>query len=146
MAHNTEYLQTDIEAINTELFKRAILLAFEKITSHAPMGFSGDTVLLFGQTGPRRSYIGIRNHSGTAELLITDTKGTFLTLVKLDTNLGVDHVAAIFYAMFLIVQPYILTELPKGCALAAKRPDHTTPLTDGWELLKLLANSKTGAQ
>lgn len=64
-------------------------------TSKAPLGSSGQTVLLYGAKG-RRSSISIRLHSSGVELLITNSCGDFLFYGKYHEKLGSDFISKRF--------------------------------------------------
>jgi len=110
---NTEIYKLNLNDIDLQLIKNAIFLCYrDHITSRAPLGFAGDTILLFGSETPKRkSVVSIRNYSGYAELLITDSKGNFLFYGRYDINLGVEFIAEQYYNIFCLVKDKIELEL-----------------------------------
>lgn len=83
---NSKYLQSKVSDINTELINEVITFAFkEGHKSHAPLGCSGETFILYGTS--RRKEISLRLHSGDVKLLITDNIGGFLFYGGFDTSL-----------------------------------------------------------
>ncbi len=110
MAHR-ELLQKKLNKITKELFKKAIMLCYNGgITTVAPLGFSGDTILLFGtvQDG-RRSVVSIRNYCNDAEQLSTDAYGHFLFYGRFHISLGVDFVTEQYWNIFNLVKHKIET-------------------------------------
>lgn len=110
MPYNKEMLLHDLEAISRNTFKDAIELCYrDGVTSKAPLGFSGDTVVIFGkEEGGRISLVSVRNHSGSAELLITDVDGNFLFLGKYLKRFGTEFIANQYWLIFKLVKSEIL--------------------------------------
>lgn len=91
--------------INLKTFKEAIFVAYKGgITSVAPLGFSGDTIVLYEKKNEaisgRQSQVSIRNYCNDAELLITDAKGNFLFYGRFDINFGVNFLARQYFSIF----------------------------------------------
>lgn len=83
---NTKYLQTEVGKITIELLNEVITDVFnEGHNSHAPLGCSGDTYILYGTS--RRMEISLRLHSGDVKMLITDNIGAFIFYGGYDTSL-----------------------------------------------------------
>lgn len=115
------FKQTKIKNITKYLFKQIIkVVADSKITSIAPLGFSGDDYTIYGKpwhkrkdTGKygRESLIQFRMHNGDVELLITDKTGNFLFIGKLTPELGIDIVVDVFWKAYRKVKKYLLKEI-----------------------------------
>ena len=116
---NTELKVNSLDEITPELFRDAILLAYSiGTTSIAPLGSSGDTIILFEQkpteerrNGSRCSQISIRKYCGDAELLITDYKGNFLFYGRYHINCGFNFVIGQYWQIFNNVKEAILTTI-----------------------------------
>lgn len=91
---NKTLLKKDIDEITIQTFRDAVFLCYKVgITSIAPLGCSGDTILLHGdEENGRESVVSIRNYSGDAELLITDKQGKFLFYGIFSIDLNIDFV------------------------------------------------------
>jgi len=109
MAYNTEIIKNSLEDITRDDFRDALGLAFrDGITSHAPLGYSGDDVVLHGTAkGGRSRLITVRNHSGMAELLITNAVGNFLYLGKFDIDFGDEFISNQFWLTYRLVKDKI---------------------------------------
>ncbi|MFY7733755.1 MAG: hypothetical protein ACOVSR_09755 [Bacteroidia bacterium] len=98
--------------ITKETFKEAVFMAYKGgIISLAPLGFSGDTIIIHGtknEKTSRVSEVSIRNYSGDAELLITDSEGHFLFLGRFRVDLGLDFLVEQYWAIFNSVKMSIL--------------------------------------
>lgn len=123
MANNHEIRVSYLDKVTPDLFREAILLAYSGgITSIAPLGQSGDTIILFdfpnkqeryGRPVGRPSQISVRNYCGDAELLITDAGGDFLFYGRFHINLGFDFVVDEYYRIFEQVKDRILDSIDK---------------------------------
>jgi len=139
MAYDKTICKTDLSLITQRVFEEAIFLAYAGgISTTAPLGFSGDTVLLHGESTPevsRRSMVSVRNYSGDAELLITDAAGKFLFYGRLSIDFGVEEVAAFYWNTFQAVRSQIEGKMPKSASFRelALAPGHT--LSEGFQLM-----------
>lgn len=117
---NKELLQGSLSGISRELIEKAIRVAYrDGIVSSAPLGYSGATIMLYGINEPRRkSQVSIRNHSGNAEMLITDIEGTFLFHGKFHIGLGVEWIANHYYNIFCLIEEHIETLAPTKSRIA----------------------------
>ena len=118
MGYNKILIKNSLDKITRPLFKKAIFECYRKgITSTAPLGWSGDNILLYGnEEGHRVSVISIRNYCGSAELLITDKKGHFLFYGRYDVNLGLEFIAEQYYQIFRLVKHKIEAEIEQVSA------------------------------
>lgn len=74
---NNKFIQNKVSDISEELITDVIKISKgEGHKSHAPLGCSGDTFILYGES--RRREISLRLHSGDVKMLITDNAGGFL--------------------------------------------------------------------
>lgn len=114
MSYNKSMIKSSLDEITLETFREAIFLCYKDgITSVAPLGFSGDTVLVYAKDGvPRQSQISIRNYSNDAELLITDLKGGFVFYGRLSVSLGLEFIAFEYFRIFRKVKDRIPAILP----------------------------------
>lgn len=103
----------NLSDITIKTFELGISAAFAcGVTNRVPLGYSGDDILLFGSNQPRRkSVVSVRNHSGMAELLITDIGGHFLVLCKYNEALGYQVIAMQFMEAFELVKNFIESEI-----------------------------------
>ena len=71
---------SSLDEITYQTFKEAVTkLLTAPITSRAPLGYSSDTILLFGDDGnERRNGVSVRNHSGNISMLICNRDGRFI--------------------------------------------------------------------
>lgn len=138
MAYNKELLQNDLSMVTKELIQQAIFLCYKDgITSRAPLGYSGDTIVLHGETdGRRSSQVSIRNYCGDAELLIIDKHGNFLFYGRFAITIGADIVVEQYWNIFNLLKKYI-----NSCTGSA--PDFTKVIdnpnveyTDGFQMLR----------
>lgn len=114
MAYNLQINKKRLSEIKFDTFREAIYLCYKKgMTSSAPLGWSGDSILIFGSAGNegRKSVVSVRNYCGDAELLITDTKGHFLFYGRFNVNLGLDFVVEQYWTIFNLVKHNIETEI-----------------------------------
>lgn len=83
---NNKFIQKSVSDISEELIKDVIKIASgEGHKSHAPLGCSGDTFILYGEA--RRREVSLRLHSGDVKLLVTDNAGGFLFYGGYDLSL-----------------------------------------------------------
>lgn len=83
---NTKFLRQSLDEISIEFIKEVIEFSYSAgHKHHAPLGCSGDDLLLYGQS--RRKEISLRLHSGYVKLLVTDNCGSFLFYGGFDTSL-----------------------------------------------------------
>jgi hypothetical protein len=137
MAYNRDLLKQGLSEIKKENFKQAIYYCYKDgITTLAPLGFSGDNILLFGEEqGGRKSVVSIRNYSGNAELLITDKKGNFLFYGRYDVNIGVDFIADQYWKIFLMVYDFIESEIEKVSEFANVKLNANCESSEGFKML-----------
>lgn len=110
MSYNQEITKNNLDDITRDSFMDALVLAFrDGITSEAPLGYSGDDIVLHGLTRPRKSLITVRNHTGMAELLITTAHGDFITLTKFNMKFGEEFISNQFYLIFKLVKDKVLS-------------------------------------
>lgn len=108
--NNFSLVKSDIDSVTLDSFKEAIYTAYKGgITSVAPLGFSGDTIFIFG--GSRKCEVSIRNYGNDAELLITDPAGNFLFYGRYHISLGIDFVCDQYYNIFLLVKDRVTSEI-----------------------------------
>ena len=101
MAKNQTLLVGSLDQVTEELILKAIKLALQiGITHTAPLGASGDDIILHGlsdygtlSSKGRVSLIQVRKYNSDVELLVTDKNGGFLFYGKYDADLGVEFVA-----------------------------------------------------
>lgn len=140
--YNTELKKISLKDVTKDTFRDAIFCAYrDGITSVAPLGYSGDDFVLFGKfnyhSKPSRvSLVTVRNHSGNAELLITDKMGKFLFYGKFSIDLGVEFVANQFYKIFLTVKDQILQTLESVSDFKNIKYSPTCTTTEGFKMLK----------
>lgn len=112
---NIDLKVNNLNEVTKDLFEKGIKLAMGMgITQVAPLGFSGDDVILFGTSGvevegegwKRRSLIQIRNYCSTPELLITDKEGRFLFYGRFDVN-DYDFILDQFWNIFVLLKEKI---------------------------------------
>lgn len=138
---NTELRKIAIDEITKHHFEQAIYLAYrDGITGQAPLGFSGDTIILFGED--RKSQVSIRNYCNDAELLICDARGNFLFLGRYDINLGIDFVVDQYWEIFNKVKSSIEIVLPEISQFANVKVNDRCAVSDGFAML--LAYHKLG--
>lgn len=111
MSYNKQILKTSLDQITKETFKEAVFLCYKDgITSKAPLGWSGDSIVLFGtEEDGRKSLVSIRNYCGNAELLITDMDGYFLFYGRFSIDLGIEFVVDQYWQIFNLVKDKIET-------------------------------------
>jgi len=141
MSYNTEMIKKSLSEITLDTFKEAIFIAYrDGIKSLAPLGCSGDTVLLFSKDGSRKSSVSIRNYSGDAELLITDAAGGFLFYGRFDVNIGLNFMASQYLAIFESVKDKIETVVQKTIDFENVRFADDCEKTVGFEMLRAFQN------
>lgn len=152
MGYNTEIRKDKLSSIRRKDFKEAIYLCYrDGITSRAPLGFSGDSILLFGDPRggtkngytTRKSVVSIRNHCRDAELLITDQEGNFLFYGGFDINLGVDFVLNQYWAIFKKVRHMIEDVTPEVSDFANVEDSPDMTLSAGFAMLKQFQLTQT---
>lgn len=95
-------LVSDIKQINRFILVKAIEQVQEVgLTSHAPLGSSGKTLIIFdrkkSKNDGRVSQISVRLYNHSTELLITNRHGSFLFYGKFDNDLGIQFIAQQFF-------------------------------------------------
>lgn len=137
MAYNKELIKENLSDISKDSFKEAIFLCYKDgITARAPLGFSGDSIMLFGNETPDRvSVVSIRNYSGDAELLITDKKGRFLFYGRFDVDMGLDFVADMYWKIFNKLKSKIETVMPSDSKFKVKDAENVS-YSVGFDMLK----------
>lgn len=98
-----------LNKVTKKLFKEAIFFAYKGgITSVAPLGFSGETILLYAKNGEsRKSQVSIRNYGNDAELLITDIDGNFIFYGRFHISNGIGFVLDQYWNIFKSVRSKI---------------------------------------
>ncbi|HOZ91032.1 MAG TPA: hypothetical protein PLJ18_11825 [Niabella sp.] len=134
-----DFKKEKLSEITKETFKEAIFLAYKDgVTSVAPLGFSGNTIILHGSSNEktsRVSQVSVRNYSGDAELLITDIKGSFLFYGRFRVDLGIDFVAHQYWIIFKKVRKYILKEVPRISEFKDIEIPHNCNRSSGFDIL-----------
>lgn len=138
MSYNYDIKKKKLSEITRATFKEAIELAYkEGITSVAPLGCSGDTIIIHqgegNNTTSRQSQVSIRNYGGDAELLITDMDGNFLFYGRFRIDHGKTFVINQYWRIFNLVKDKIETIVKREKKLVIA--DHATK-TIGFEILK----------
>lgn len=135
---NTELLQSELSGVTKDLFKQGIFLAYKGgITSVAPLGRSGDTILLHGSdSGGRKSQVSLRNYGGDIELLITDVSGRFLFYGRYHISMGIDFVLDQYWSIFELTKPQILSEIPDRPSFANIKIADDASYTIGFDMLR----------
>lgn len=138
--NNESLRKDDLQQITKKLFKEALFLCYKNgVTSIAPLGFSGDTVILHGSKNAitsRVSQVSIRNYCNDAELLITDAKGNFLFYGRFDINLGVEFVINQYWAIFKKVKGQINSILPNVSTFKEVKLHKNCSHSIGFDMLK----------
>lgn len=136
MSYNYSIVKKSLDEITVDSFKEAIFESYKGgITFVAPLGFSGDTIMLHGKD--RVSQVSIRNYSGDAELLITDTLGNFIFYGRFHVSMGVEFLAAEYFRIFTKVKKQIDKELPfRPDFTKVEKAAHCTS-SEGFQLLHL---------
>jgi hypothetical protein len=142
--YNYELKKTDLNEITKKLFKEAVFLCYrDGITSIAPLGFSGDTILLFEcEKDGRKSSVSIRNYCNSAELLIKDSKGNFLFYGRFLIDLGIDLVTDQYWNIFLLVKNEIESETKEISDFKNVKVSESCELTVGFEMLSAYQKAK----
>lgn len=145
MAFNKELHKENLEELTLDLFKQAFFLALrDGVTSVAPLGFSGDIILLYGINEfpgkGRVSQVSFRMYCEDVEMLITDIEGHFLFYGRLRKELGVEYVLNVYWNVFLGVKDSITTEVKRSEKDLKISPNVT--YTVGWQLLNMKIPSK----
>lgn len=130
---------TQLSRVTKKLFKEAIYLCYKGgATTEAPLGWSGDTILIHGKNSPdvsRCSQVSIRNYCGNAELLITNRDGSFLFYGTFDARLGLGVLLEQYWSIFKLVRPQIKKSLPKRPDIQEFNPAPNCTKTIGFDLL-----------
>lgn len=138
MSYNRSIMKNTLDEINIDSFKEAIFLCYKDgITSVAPLGISGDTILLHATNGEsRRSEVSIRNYCGDAELLITDAKGNFIFYGRFHCSVGVESLAFEYFRIFTKVKDRIIGELPNRPNFSNCNISESATISQGFEMLQ----------
>ncbi len=133
--------KTDLNEITLDTFKCGIYEAYKGgITSIAPLGRSGETIILYDDRKPgdtnRVSQVSLRNYGGDCELLITDKNGSFLFYGRYDCRQGLEFVAEEYFRMFKKVKKNILKKMGKRLDFQNVTIADGASRTYGFELLK----------
>lgn len=143
---NYKYAKSSLSEITKETFKEAIFLCYKDgITSLAPLGFSGDTIILHGSKSAdvsRISQVSIRNYSGDAELLITDRKGHFLFYGRFSVDLGLDLLADQYWLIYNTVKDKICSVVERTSQFKDMEIPENVDRTIGFEMLYAYQRSK----
>ena len=143
---NEEIKKSSLSEITKDTFKEAIFLAYAGgITSVAPLGHSGDTVILHGEKTmevSRVSQVSIRNYCGDVELLITDTKGHFLFYGRYRIDLGLDFVVEEYWSMFNKVKDSITKNIERVSEFKDIEIPEDCPRTMGFDMLETFLSRK----
>ncbi len=154
MSYNREMRVNSLNEINLQLMKQAIYLCYrDGITTKAPLGFSGDDIVLFGEPQypnpkggtKRHSLISIRNYCGSAELLITDTEGRFLFYGRYDVNIGLDFVARQYLSIFKKVRRWIEVSLPQNSKFNDIPDADVCTISKGFKMISLWQMAQSSA-
>lgn len=142
MGYNRSIIKKSLTEITLETFKEAIYACYrDGITSFAPLGFSGDTVLLYAENGtPRVSQVSIRNYCNDAELLITDINGGFIFYGRYSITLGVEFIAFEYFRIFTKVIAAISEALPPKPDFSKCEIPENCERTIGFDMLKAYQN------
>jgi len=136
---NYSMIKENLYEITKETFKEAIFLAYKGgITSLAPLGFSGDTIILHGtknEKTSRVSQVSIRNYSGDAELLITDREGHFLFYGRFRVDLGLDFLVEQYWTIFNSVKMSILKVIERTSEFKDIEIHENVEKTVGFDML-----------
>lgn len=137
MAYNYSLRVEDISRVTLQLFKDAYFLAYKDgITSCAPLGFSGDTILLFGdEKGGRKSVVSLRNYGNDIELLITDLGGSFIFHGRYHVSMGVEFIVHEYFKIFEQCKQFIQTCIPTRPDFANLDIPENVKVSQGWDML-----------
>lgn len=145
---NIELKVNNLNEVTKDLFEKGIKLAMGiGITHVAPLGFSGDDIILFGTSGvevkgegwKRRSLISIRNYCSTPELLITDKEGRFLFYGRFDVN-DYDFILDQFWNIFVTLKDKIEFHEEK---IKIKEIDwDNVEISEGFDMIKAYLTKK----
>lgn len=104
-------MSMQLDDITLDTFKDAMRKAIDAgHISIAPLGMSGDTIILHGtktEKVSRYQQVSVRLYCGNPELLITNNNGSFLFYGRYDIRLGVDKVAEEYFRIFTLLKPLI---------------------------------------
>jgi hypothetical protein len=97
-------MKTDVNEITKLDFRDALEIVWNgKVTTIAPLGFSGDNLYLYNNKTEGKSWSGcvtMRTHSGMPELLIANKAGRWLSFMKVDPLMDFEYVLDEFYRQF----------------------------------------------
>lgn len=132
-------VKQSLSEITKDAFKESIFLAYKGgVTSLAPLGFSGDTIIIHGtktEKVSRVSQVSVRNYSGDAELLITDKVGHFLFHGRFRVDLGLDFVAEQYWQIFNKVKGDILNVVERTSEFKDIEIPNDVEKTIGFDML-----------
>lgn len=118
MAKNETLKKTNKFDISISDFEKAISLALRiGITSNAPLGCSGDDIIIYNESGTvsRCNQISVRQHNNMMELLITSKEGSFLFYGKYSNSFNITYIACKFYEIYNdIVKLNVLDKTKRG--------------------------------
>lgn len=146
MSYNKSIMVNSLNKVTKKLFKEAIYLAYKGgITSVAPLGFSGDTILLYAKNGEsRKSQISIRNYGNDAELLITDNDGSFIFYGRFHISNGIGFVLDQYWNIFKSVRDKIETKIKERPDFANLEITNKAIPTIGFDMLRTYQNTCGG--
>lgn len=129
-----------LKDITKTTFKQAIYLAYKDgITSRAPLGYRGDTIIIYQSPQPfssmRSAEVSINNHNGDAKLLITDLNGSFIFYGGFDSDLGLEFVASQYWIIFNYVKDKIETVMPSVSRFTDMKIDKRIKPRKGFNML-----------
>ncbi len=88
------------------------------LTSHAPLGASGDTVVIYSCFDEKTSRVSrdrqlsVRLYNHSFQMLLTDENGSFIFHGAFDKKLGVNYAAEKFFEIFEDQKIYLTPPLP----------------------------------
>ena len=132
--------KSSLDEITLDTIKEGIFEAYKGgITSVAPLGRSGDTIILYeGQRegdGGRVSQVSLRNYCGDVELLITSKNGSFLFYGRYDCRMGLQFVAKEYFRMFRKVKSKILKDTGKRLNFQNVEVSESATRTIGFQMM-----------
>jgi hypothetical protein len=138
MSDNKTMIKPTLNKVTKKSFKEAIYFAYKGgITTVAPLGFSGDTIILYAKEGKGRvSQVSIRNYCCDAELLITDINGDFLFYGRFHLSIGLDFMVNQYWQIFKSVKHLIETEVKKRPDFANLEIPKTAGMSIGFDMLR----------
>jgi len=144
MAYNYLIKKESIDEITKNTFKEAIFLSYKDgIKTIAPLGLSGDDIVIFGKKKDnRKSIVSIRNYCGDAELLITDINGHFIFYGRYDIDMGIDFVCEQYWQMFNKVKNKIETIMPNKSKFENLKINSDCEVSEEFAMLKAYQEKK----